>query len=532
MTKHPCALSLILAAVSAASCSSSDAAFTQTDAGSDAPQETRLTPSTLDRTFATKPRQDVPVDNPGPGPSDPVIRDRMRAEGQGDLMEQPGEAYLSRPQPGLSVPQRSAQAKLLTRFVHLSDVQLMDDESPSRLASYDGPSDAVSSAARPHDAEVCALLNQAVVTINKIHANAPVDFVLLGGDNIDNAGSNELDWFLRIMDGSPGVKCDSGEPDDPVPGPANDGKDLFDAPGLVLPWYWTMGNHDILNQGLVNLDVNGDGIVDPSMLASYTGTNASGGTRVYTDNKGGAILKGTVIADGSRRPLLRKEVLQRIAAKTGGPGPSGHGVGVSQVASGKAHYSFDVGARLRFIVLDSAIETGSSGGMLRRADVDNVIKPMLDLAKADGRLVLLAAHHALEDFGNGDGAYGAEQADAVPQEELKALFTSYSNVIATIVGHTHDNRVQWIEGGGRGYWEIMTSSLVDWPGQFRAVEVFDQGGGDVSLRLTSVDVDVTGAPASVVRGRAFCAIDWVSGWGYGGNGQPADGRNVEVWIRP
>ena len=86
-------------------------------------------------------------------------------------------------------------------------------------------------------------------TINAVNAEDAVDFVVLGGDNADSAQTNEVQWYLDIMDGAPVVHCDSGIDDDPVPGEANDPKDPFAPVGLDVPWYWVMGNHDVLVQG-------------------------------------------------------------------------------------------------------------------------------------------------------------------------------------------------------------------------------------------------------------------------------------------
>ena len=41
-----------------------------------------------------------------------------------------------------------------------------------------------------------------VRTINRIHADAPLDLVLLGGDNADNAQENELTMAIQTLDGS------------------------------------------------------------------------------------------------------------------------------------------------------------------------------------------------------------------------------------------------------------------------------------------------------------------------------------------
>ncbi|MFY0532210.1 hypothetical protein [Nannocystis pusilla] len=141
------------------------------------------------------------------------------AEGYGDVMLGPGEPVLPRTLDGSEAPSPGAAPKLLARFVHLADTQLADDESPARLASFDEVS---GGAFRPQEGHVCRMLNAGVRTINALNFNMPLDFVLLGGDNTDNAQTNELEWFMGILNGAPAVECDSAIDDDPLPGPDND----------------------------------------------------------------------------------------------------------------------------------------------------------------------------------------------------------------------------------------------------------------------------------------------------------------------
>src|SRR5262245_28766717 len=90
-----------------------------------------------------------PIDPPDDRDSaDPALRDAMLAEGYGDLVEGAGEAYTTRAPPGQTPPAAGANAKRLARFVHMPDFQLADDESPTRLATFDGPG-STSGAYRP-----------------------------------------------------------------------------------------------------------------------------------------------------------------------------------------------------------------------------------------------------------------------------------------------------------------------------------------------------------------------------------------------
>jgi hypothetical protein len=106
-----------------------------------------------------------------------------------------GEPVLPRTLDDSDPPAPGASPELLARFVHLADTQLSDDESPARLVT----STSQSGAFRPEEGYLCRMLNATVRTINRLHEDLPLDFVLLGGDNTDNAQTNELEWFMGVL---------------------------------------------------------------------------------------------------------------------------------------------------------------------------------------------------------------------------------------------------------------------------------------------------------------------------------------------
>lgn len=451
-------------------------------------------------------------------PSDPAERDAMLAEGFGDLVTGPGEGYVTRTPDGSDPPAPGAAPKRLVRFVHMPDLQLADDESPTRLAAFD-TAGLTAGAFRPQDAFECRILNAAVRTVNAVSKKDPFDFLLLGGDNADSSQQNEVDWVMAILDGASKVECDSGADDDPVPGPNNDGKDPFTAPGLTVPWYWVTGNHDILVQG--NLPVTAE--KDTEAL----GDNSVGGTRDWSQ-PGGPIFKGPVVPDPNRHLLDRKALMSRIAADG-----DGHGVGSAQMASGKAIYTFDVpDTPLRFLVLDTAAESGGSEGLIRQGDIDTVIKPLLDQAKTDGKIVSLASHHAVTSLGDGHGLGGSVQADAVTPDAWLDFIGGYDNVLLSFVGHSHENRVRVIgpQSGGHSWWEVMTSALADFPNQLRVIEIWDEDNGWLRVHATNLDWNDMGDKVAR-EGRKLGVLDYVSGWIPGeAPGTPED-RNVDLWIQ-
>ncbi|MBI2393405.1 MAG: metallophosphoesterase [Deltaproteobacteria bacterium] len=534
---------LLLLSLLSAACSSSDPDSPATSAGSDAGLDADATacdeparfPSTADKTFVTSlPRKDDDGALAlGKGPAaDPAVRDQLEKDGFGATKEASGESWVVRAPNGVTPPSGTCSRRI-ARFAHLADLQLADDESPNRLAAFDAPIDAFRSASRAQEGELCALADEAVRTINAIHAKAPLDFLLLGGDNIDSAQSNELDWVLSILDGQKGLKCDSASSNDPIAGPANDGKDVFDAEGAKMPWYWVNGNHDVLVQGNVAI-LDEKGVMN-AQAAAAVGTMSSSGTRDYT-KAGAPVVTGKVEADSKRQVLTGAEILRRVAEKTGGPGPVGHGIGAEQVKSGRAHYTFDFGSKLRVFVWDSTAPVGGDEGIVYKSELDAVFKPALDKARADGKWVILAAHHGTDRITLDAGTFGRPRVGALTAQEFIDFVAGYPNVIASLVGHEHQHKTNFrfsSKDPTKGFWEIATSAIADWPQQLRVLEVFDEGAGWARIRATVVDVDWSTASAAAKLGRTRSTIDYTSGWsGGGGSGGGPEHRNVDLWIKP
>ncbi len=482
-----------------------------------APANSRLPPlGAIELTDAALLAPLHPVSSPAEArsPDVPDERQSLLDDGFGlTELRRPGETHLTRVAGAEQPPASGAARKRLVRFVHMPDWQLADDESPTRLASFDGPG-LFSPAMRPHDVDICRMVNAAVRTLNAVHAADPLDFLLLGGDNADSAQSNELEWVMALLDGSPSLHCDSGANDDPVPGPNNDGKDPFVPVALEFPWYWVTGNHDVLVQGNLAVDTKREAAL---------GSEAPGGTRDWSQ-PGGPIIKENVVPD-ERRALLGRQELMRFLADH-----HAMGIGDAQLSSGKATYTFDVpGTPLRFLILDLAAETGSEKGVVREGDVNTTIKPLLEEAKAAGKWVVMASHHGVLSLGDGSGLGGSVQPDAWTADQWRELIGQYPNVVFSMVGHSHEHRVT-LEGppGARGWWEVMSSALADYPHQQRIVEIWDEDNGWLRLHSTVVDWRTDGDKVGA-DGRELAILDYTSGWSPGGQAT-VEHRNVDLWI--
>jgi hypothetical protein len=77
-----------------------------------------------------------------------------------------------------------------------------------------------------------------------------------------------------------------------------------------------------------------------------------------------------------------------------------------------------------------------------------------------------------------------------------ALLHRFPNVVLWLNGHTHTNTIRPRPDPGdpaRGFWEVTTCAVVDWPCQTRVVELLDHGEY-LSIVTTMVDHDTPAAP--------------------------------------
>jgi 3',5'-cyclic AMP phosphodiesterase CpdA len=445
-------------------------------------------------------------------PRVPADRDAMISMNLLDTTVGAGEPIVDVTFDGSAAPAPGSGASMITRFMYLADTQVPDDESPTRLCGFD-TDNATAGAFRAQDAHACHVVNAAVRTINALHLDYPMDFVLLGGDNADSAQRNEVLWFRDLLDGGVEVHCDSGDDDDPVPGENNDPKDPLVSEGLAMPWKWVTGNHDILVQGNLTLG---------SQRQTALGSLAEGGTRDWSQ-PGGPVVTGMVPAD-PQRELVNERQLMELISET----KDGHGITQEVIDSGRAQYVFDQGS-VRVIVISTAAATGASEGVYAQSDVDAFLRDALDEAEADGQYVIVTSHHAGTSLGDGTGLGGNLVMDALTPAEFQDLLGEYSNVIMHLAGHSHEHQVLPVTtASGHQYWQVRSAAIADHPNQMRMVEVSDEDNG--FLAITGIAVDYSTEDDSIAAdGRVHQLIDYASGWGSAGAGTITD-RNTRLWV--
>jgi 3',5'-cyclic AMP phosphodiesterase CpdA len=452
---------------------------------------------------------------PNRDPRVPEDLEKLLEEGYGESSFAEGRPITPKTLDGSPAPAAGPSPKRVARFFHLADAQLADDESPTRLCAFDGPG-TLAGPFRAQEGYECRILDAAVRTMNAAHAETPVEFVVLGGDNVDNAQTNELDWFRGILEGGGIVSCDSGADDDPVPGPGNDPKDPFAPVGLDMPWYWVTGNHDALVQGTFVVDLN----QRERTLSDF----AAGGTRDYR-LRGGPLTKADVVPDERRALVDHAGLVEKLAAD------GVRGIGPDVLSRGRANYTFDsADGSVRFVVFDSTSPVGSSEGLVRKNDMDDFLEPALAAAEAEKKWVVLVSHHSSRMLTDGGEAGGTAQPDAILPDAFRAAVGAHPNVIAHIAGHTHVHSVTAVTAmqAANPYWEVETSALADWPHQVRLVEIWDMDNGFLSLRSVALDYATDGDPVAQ-EGRRIANADFTSGWGQNSMGAPEDG-NVELFV--
>jgi 3',5'-cyclic AMP phosphodiesterase CpdA len=372
----------------------------------------------------------------------------------------------------------------IARIAHLTDLHVTDTQSPARFEfvnreAHDPRFRELLTMQRPQETLNTHAIAAMVRAINNLEG---LDLVAMTGDGIDNTQRNELDNLCALLDGGK-VRPDSGapgydgvqrvdwpgdlfwKPDAPPdgdrfqrdlgfprrPGLLDEAMKPFDAEGLRAPWLRCWGNHEQVCQGV--------GVITTALA------EAMAGSRKHIEMPPGLdpdhavdtftlhperFLAGatrTVPADPDRRPIKRSDLL-----------PS-------------SYYVHDAG-KVRYVVLDTVCDAGGADGSI---DVAQLGWLEQRLEEARDRYVVILSHHGLDTLSN-------RRCECMAGD-LLGMLGRHPTVVLWLNGHVHANRIT-----PRGsFWEVTTSSLVDWPCQARLVEIHRTGSGHLAIACTMLD---------------------------------------------
>src|ERR1022692_2608922 len=508
-----------------------------------------------------------------------------------------GEPHITRDE--LSAPDpasRRGGTRPLLSLVHVTDLQLADVQSPTRfefLNRYfaDPRYAKIVPVQRPQEALTAHAIDATLRTLNAVLG--PVtrmqpQLAVTTGDAIDNAQWNEMQNFLALFDGGL-VKPDSGAPgytgvqspdwpDDifwKPDGPGPDGHDIFrrefgfphypgllaralkefSATGLRMPWLSCFGNHEALHQGVATLtpalaDALVGGKKPLGLAADFDHDRA---LELFTERPE-TFMAGPVKAvtpDPGRRPITRRDFVE--AHFQPASRPFGHGFTGQNRLDGTAYYVHDTPAA-RFIALDTNCATGGAAGAIDQEQARWLEARLAEVHAAyrgpdgreirtgnDDRLVVLFSHHGIDTIiSAGRTAARAAGGPLLGSDELLAHLHRFPNLVLWLNGHTHTNAIRPRrdpDRPARGFWEVTTCAIVDWPCQARLIELIDSGGY-LSITCTMVDHDTPVTPRSLetVDDLASLHRELAANVPYGGVGSGLSGavadRNVELRIGP
>jgi metallophosphoesterase (TIGR03767 family) len=388
---------------------------------------------------------------------------------------------------------------------HLTDIHLVDCQSPGRVEFLDRIGSPVEGAYRAQEPLSTQVGSAMVERMNAVGrgpiAGRAIDCVVSTGDSIDNQQHNELGWFMTLMDGGhlvpdsgaigryEGVQDGNKATYDVHywhPGPVPAGKKTddykkagfptlpgfldsaiagFDTPGLDAPWYSTYGNHDGLMQGNVAGVTLGLRPFDPILTGCVKVTGLSilpsvakaqallGDLQGLLDLLLGIGAPSRIVtADHSRRAVSPHEWINaHLASPTGD-----HGFTEDHLECVNLDYTFPVDdeGKVLGISLDTTNHGGYADGSLgqsqltwlenRLREVSSSYRDSAGVTVNTGnadRLVVLFSHHNLGTVSNVVPDPAAPLDRRLGAPEILAVLRRFPNVIAWVNGHTHVNRV-------------------------------------------------------------------------------------------
>ncbi len=341
------------------------------------------------------------------------------------LVETPGWPTLVRELNTQAATGRDVTRRAIASIVHLTDVHVVDAQSPARVEWLDRDADPPQGSV-PFDSAhwaqemLCTQISEAMNRAVRAVGGGPItgrayDACVSTGDNIDNQQANELAWFMQLLDGGSQLTPNSGDltryegvqDDDPttydlhywhpeetgniqgpdryktlfgfpsMPGFFESAITPFQTTGIGVRWYSCYGNHDGLLQGNMPANPVLEGIATGPVKvfnrpAGVTGADIIDGIQAQDPNALAAAFAGPgrpVTADPQRSTVSVRSWIQAHLDSPSAPGPSGHGYTQDALDSLVLYYTFEIAEGVLGICLDTVNRGGYADGSIGAAQL-------------------------------------------------------------------------------------------------------------------------------------------------------------------
>lgn len=347
-------------------------------------------------------------------------------------------------------------SKLLD-IAQVSDVHIIDPEHYLRakklkllgIVELGEILDIIPTTSRLQDAFSGLAWDAVIRSINKHHSSSPLDFVICTGDHTDTDLEHELRWFVEIADGL--------LPSDYQDRIRHQQVAEVNPEGFNLPWYATIGNHDVEYMGAFN---------NKLLVGKLIDTIGSPNAEPLSDINESIEIYQHSISD-----------------------PWWHGFADMPLGyHPEGYYSFEPNPFIHCIVLNTANYNSEEGRPLETLSLGIMDKNQFywmrdEIETNSNKCCIIFSHHSPKEFSPLVGT--AAKSKYVKADEFQRTLCAYENVIIHVNGHTHINRIEPIQNGEGGYWDINTCSIIDYPQEWRHITVFDNGNGTgtISCRM-------------------------------------------------
>jgi len=315
----------------------------------------------------------------------------------------------------------------------------------------------------------------------------------------------------------------------------------FCAEGLKVPWFSGQGNHDCSKLGnysisyytmrnLFNQIAAGK---IPDLGSKLVESMSPVQAQIFV--KGLEIQSAEGVLDILNRSQLREvppsekrvqftipDYINAHFNTTSSPGPIGHGFTQYNIENNVMYYTFKISDKITGIMLDSCNPNGNltdpslapngSFGSIQMAWFQDELRKrhsnyfnsqgQLVCTKNKDELIIVFCHHTISTLNNNftiPTTFDNDPERIMGPEFVKILH-SYPNIIALVNGHLHTNVITPFPdptGRTQGWWEVSSSSHIDFPQQSRIIEIGENSNGTLSIFCTMIDHL---SPANAERG--------------------------------